>query len=606
MARLPEIEYNTPVQSSSGAYAGLEDAQKRAAATFETGLHSMGAELLKTEHNRAAADLLSGLESAQVDLRQNKTISTSQLRAELGADYDALPAEIKRQATKSVFNTATGQTEDQDREDIPMFAVAGHIFDARAKKLMADSATKFSSSGWAADFQDAAAKEVLQKKMNLSLHTMYDANEYFQAQAVSSAVDLANAGDYKGAMNVLNTSRTLNPKIKVEAESHVEKITQTRPLYEALRTGNIAEMARFLPALGDQKQFTKLNEEERVSFTHRFESEIKAFSDGLKRSAEEQMKATAENGWNGIFSKERTINTDGSRPAITLGDIPAPGTVKAEDQKSMIAYVNKINEGARPETDWKLWTGLVDMSKDRAKFAQMNLLQYRDRLADPEFKQLFEMQQGMKGGNPDAYDHFQTTDEAINLQLAAQPYGIDSHDKDNATRIGFVKTQIQHALATEQLRNGGKPLALEERDALIGRTIKATVDTRKDAWLGFVPFTGSAADVPSLKAGVNPTIAAMFQQAVTSLNPKEMGGSGSDRVKMLRTQYEDYGKYEPAIEKAWSLMRGKVIAPNDAVQVWYYLSKNRSRLEAGLSGSDEEKRRKVTALAIDELLRGAR
>jgi hypothetical protein len=36
-------------------------------------------------------------------------------------------------------------------------------------------------------------------------------------------------------------------------------------------------MAKLLVALGDEKQFTKLSEEERLSFTNRLESEINAF-----------------------------------------------------------------------------------------------------------------------------------------------------------------------------------------------------------------------------------------------------------------------------------------------------------------------------------------
>jgi hypothetical protein len=94
-------------------------------------------------------------------------------------------------------------------------------------------------------------------------------------------------------------------KHKVDLSSHVDKIEQTRPLYEALRTGDIGTMAKQLVALGDAKQFTKLSPQERDAFTNRLESEIKAFQDGLARADDQKLKANAEAGWNGIFQKER-------------------------------------------------------------------------------------------------------------------------------------------------------------------------------------------------------------------------------------------------------------------------------------------------------------
>jgi hypothetical protein len=602
MAKLPEIDYTTPVQESSGSYAQLNEAQKQTANVFAQGFHAFGTELVKSQSNRAAADLLSGLENATIDLRTQKTISASQLKAALGSDYDSLPPEIKAQTTQSVLNPETGAYEDKDREDIPMFAVAGHIFDARSKKLLADSVSKFSSAGWAAEFQDKAAQEILQKKMNLSLHTMYDAHEFLQQQDAGSAIDAANAGAFGQAKQILAGSRAMNPKTRLELESHVDKIQQTRPLYEALRTGNVADMAKLLPALGDEKQFTKLSGEERLSFTNRLESEIKSFYDGIRKADDTQLHANAEQGWNGIFAKER------ARQPVSYQDIPMPGTVKADAQKAMIEYVDKLNKGEKPETDWRLYAGLLDQARtDRQKFASTNVLNYRNRLADPEFKQLLDLQMGIKGGNPDAYDHFQTTDEAIDTRLRMGPYKIDPKDKDKQDQVGYVKTQVQRALAREQEAKGGKPLSLEDRDRVIDATLKDTIDPRKE---GFI--FNDAASIPAFKAGVSPTVASTFQKAVTALYPREMAGDADKKVKKLKEQYEDYNAIEPHIEKAWMIQRGKAIDPNDAVQAWYYIRMNRDRLEGTLrssgelSGNKAAQDFKVTNLAIYELLQRAR
>jgi hypothetical protein len=605
--KLPEIEDTTPVEDVSSGYGRMAQAQAQASSVFEQGLSAYGQELIKSQHNRAAADLLGGLESTQIDLRSRKTISTQELRDELGPDFDKLPPEIKDQTTKRGLNRETYEPETQDRDDIPMFAVAGSIFDSRAKRLLAASTSKFSSSGWAARFQDDAQHEILQQKMALSRHTMEDMHNYLQEEDTKSAIDLANSGQFDAARQVVKGSRTMDLKHATDLNDHIEKIEQTRPIYEALRTGNIADMAKMLPALGDEGQFTKLNPEERQSFTHRLESEIDAFQRGVKQAGEDKLKANAEAGWNDIFTKER------AGASIDYRDIPMPGTVHATAQKEMIEYVDKLNKGERPETDMTLYAGLTDLAtKDRQKFSSTNLLNYRNRLSDADFKHFIDLQTGLRGGNPEAYDHFQTTDEAINAQLIDPKYGIDVHDKQNTTiqqKVGYVKTLVQHELAIAQEANGGKPLSLEDRDGVIQSTLKANIDQRKDRWggvLGKAPST-----VLGMEAGVDAAAASTFQKAVNSLDPASMASlDSSAKVKALKKHYEDYQSFEPMIETAWNIQHGKNISPDDAVRVWYWTKSNYQRLEGLLrsgggytAGDDATNRERIVNLAVQEVLR---
>lgn len=592
--KLPEIDEG-PVQESSPFLGQIAGASKELAGTLQAGLHAYGQELIKSQNNRAAADLLSGLENTSLDLRSRKTISTQELRDALGPDYESLPPEIKSQTVKMEANPATGEFETNDRSDIPMFSVAGAIFDAKAKKLLKDSTANFSSSGWAAEFQDHAQHEILQQKMLMSRHQMYEAHEFLQAQDTSTAIDLANAGRFADARQVASSSRTMDGAHKVQLEDHITKIEQTRPLYEALRTGDIGTMAKMLPALGDPKQFTKLKDEERLSFTNRIEAEIKGFQDGVSKAEEQRLKATSEAGWNGIFEKERA-----GQP-VSYADIPMPGSIHAEQQKAMIDYVDKLNKGEKPETEWPLYAGLLDTARDRKKFANVDLLKYRNRLADPEFKQLLDLQLGMKGGNPDAYDHFVNTDEAINLRLSSPPYKIDVHDKDKAPLIGLVKTQVQKALASAQESNNGKPLGLEDRDAVIDRAVRENVDPRKEGMIW-----DTAASVPAYEAHVPPSIAATFRRAVANL---DSAGMKKDSKKAMEEQYKDYTFYEPMIERAWQTQRGKDVNPDDAVRSWYHLKANWTRLEGilrstgGWVDNEAVRKERLANLAVDEVLR---
>lgn len=598
--KLPDIE-EAPVPDATGGFAQKAAAVQGLGGVIENGMMEINKEIVKSQHYKASADLLSGLDQAQVDLRTNKTLTTQQLRDALGADYDSLPQEIKQLTTKSEFNPATQQMEDQDRADIPMYAVAGHIFDSRSKKILEDAAGNFTSGGWGDEFKEQGAKEIIQQKQKLALKNMYEMQEHLSEQNTGAAIDLANAGRPEEARAVLAGDRTMDLKHKELVLDKVDKISQSRPLYEALRTGNIADMAHYLVQLGDDKQFSKLSPEERMSFTHRFESEIKEFQRQAKGAGEAILNQNAQDGWNGILGKQRA-----GQP-VTFKDIPAPGMVKAEQQKEMISYVTAMNKGEKPETDPTTYAGLSDMAANhKDKFLQLDLTKYINRLNEATYQKFVDMQTGLKGGNPDPYDKFNTTDEAINTVLRSDKYKLDPSDKANAETVGFVKTAISHDLAAAE-KIKGHPLAVEERDGIIQKSAARMIDPRRDKWFG---LSTEPSRVITSKAGVDAAAAGQFQRAMNVLEPTIMGGTDSDKkIAVMQTWYKEYQKAEPVIDAAWKVQRGRSISPDDAVQVWYYTEDNKRRLGARLrseggwiEGNDAENFRKMINLAIQENL----
>lgn len=605
--KLPEIETNTPVQISSESFGQVDAAQAQSAAVIEKGINAFGAEITKSQNNKAEADLLSGLKSTQIDLQKKKTYTTQELRDALGANFDKLDPSIKAQTTQTYFNPVTQQNEQIDRDDIPAFAVAESIYNTRSKKYLEDAAGNFQGNDRAAqEFKDRSEKEITIQGHKLAIDTMHDAHSYLQERDTSTAIDLANAGYPEKAKQVLAESNTMDLAHKAKVSDHVDKITQTRPLYEALRTRDIGTMAQQLVQLGDPKQFSKLSPEERDQFSNRLTAEIKEFQRQSKSADEDYYKRNGEAGWNGILTKVR------DNQPVSYNDIPMPGTVHAEAQKEMIAYVDKINKGEKPETDMKLYAGLTQLATtDRQKFTTTDLLKYRNKLSDTDFKHFVELQAGIKGGNPEAYDHFNSTDEAIDTQLRAPQYNIDPKDKANAEKVGYVKTEIQHELADAQEKNGGKPLSLEERDGIISTTLKHNIDPRKEGYV-FGLIGGHGAVVLGQKAGVDPVAAAKFQKAVAALEPGYSALDADKKVKKLSDHYSDYQLLEPYIDQAWKVQKGKNVTPSDAIQTWYYARRNWSRFEGELQmngqfeQSASENAKKIVNMALREALRGGK
>lgn len=596
MAKLPELE-TAPVSTEGSSAIGQVNAARRATfGTIEQGLLVMGQELVKSQMQRATADVSKGLNDIELDLEANRTFSTKQVRDSLGAAYESLSPAVRSQLTKKVLDPQTGEMVEQDRDDIPSWLVAGPIFDERAKKILSDTSQQFSSQGWAAEFQDKAQQEILQRKLKIGQKQVKEFHDYVMEKDTESAIDLANTGNFSAARAVAQGSRSMDLDHKEKLLSHIDKIEEVLPVYEALRRQDFGQMAQYVGQLNDPKYFTKLSPQERTAFSDRLKAEINHFDIAAKKALEDRLKAVAEAGWNGIFTKER------AGVPVSYKDIPAPGTIHADSQKAMIEYVDKLNKGEKPETDWGLYAGLLDLSKDKVKFANVDLLKYRNRLADSEFKQLLEMQLGLKGKSPDpdAYDTFQTTDEAINYRLRG--YGYDPgarNDAETAKKVGFFKTIVQHELADEQRANGGKKLNVETRDAVIDRVLAREIDPKA----GFFDSTS----VPAMKAGVPASVAASFRAAVQALDPQGMT-TKDGKVKTLQSQYKDFSFYSPQIERAWQVQAGGVPLPADTVKAWYRLKSRWGQLEGrlratgGWTDDPTLRQKRLVQLAVQEIL----
>ncbi len=598
MAKLPELD-STPVSTAGSAAVGMiAEARRSALDVFEKGFTMVGQELVKSQMGRAMADVSRGLNEIELDLDSHKTFTTQEVRDRLGTAYDSLPAGVRSQLTRRGLDLQTGQAVDANREDIPSWVVAGPIYQERSRKVLHDAAQGISSEGWAAEFQDKAAQEVLARQVRLGEKQLKDFADYSREADTSSALELANTGSYGQARAMVEGSRTMDLDYKKKVLDHVDKIEQVAPVFEALRRNDYGKMAEYVGKLNDPAEFTKLSPQERTAFSDRLQAEIKQFDVAAQRELEAKVKAVAEEGWNRIFEKER------ARMPVSYADIPPPGTIHAEAQKEMIAYVDKLNRGEKPETDWGVYAGLLQVARDPKKFAQVDLMAYRNRLADPEFKSLLDAQLGLHGrGNPDAYDTFQTTDEAINFRLRG--YGIDEsrakYSSDVAQKVGMLKTVVQHELADEQRANGGKPLDVKTRDAVIDRVLGREIDPKA----GFFDSTS----LPALKAGVPASVASSFRSAVQALDPAGMARK-EGRVKALRDQYQDFAFYSPQIERAWQVQRGTYAQPDDAVRVWYHLKSRWGELEARLratGGWTEDKvvrQRRLVHMAVQEVVAG--
>lgn len=592
--KLPVLEESPVSTEGSAAIGQINAARRESLNVIEGGLNAAGAELLSSQMRRGKAQVHTGLNEIEAAADAKKSFTTQEVRDALGADFASLDPSVRAQLTNKVYDPETKQTVEVDREDIPSWIVASKIFDTQSKQLLEKSANGVPSE-WAQDFKDEASAAVSERKLKLGTKQLKDFHDFVKEQDTETALQFANAGSFGNARDTIFKSRTMDQDYKQKVLDHIDKLEEVTPVYEALRRNDYGKMAEFVGKLNDPKEFTHLAPQERTAFSDRLQAEIKQFDAASKKVDNSAMLAVEAAGWNGLFSKQR------AGAPVSYADIPAPGSIRPEQQKEMIAYVDKLNKGEPIQTDWGTYAGLLEIARDPKEFSKINLLTYRNKLADAQFNHLLEAQMSAKGKtNPEVYDGFQTTDEAINYRLRG--YNIDptpgKHDNKGAEKIGYIKTIIQHELADEQRANDNKKLGVEQRDAVIERVLKREIDPKA----GFLDSTS----LPAMKAGVPASYASDFRAAVQALDPKGMG-SKDGRVKTLETQHKDFTFYSPTIEKSWQMQRGAIIMPEDAVRVWYRLKSRWGQLEGRLRAtggwSDDPKVRqnRLVHLAVQEI-----
>lgn len=594
--RLPQIDYSARVQDSTGAKLRESEAERRAFKTVEAGMAAFSEARTTAQRNKADAALAQSLSEITADLDSRETVDTEYVRKKLGS-LDSLPPELRAEVTERALNINTGETQEIDKKDIPTYLVAGAVFDAQSRAAVEAAAQNVSSAGWAQDFKTQAAKTLLAHKMKIRERALNQGLDYIKESDTKSALELANAGQPERARELVGKSRGMAPAYKVKLSEQIDKIEQVRPVYEALQRNDYGSMAEFIGKLNDPKEFTSLEPQERAAFSDRLKAEVKNFQEAAKKEKDDSLQRNAAEfvdpttgrrmGWNPIFEKIR------AKAPVSYADIPPPGTIKPDEQKQMIDYVDNARKGVEPKTDLKLYASLSDLARNEPeKFAALPLTSLVNRLSPTDFKHFVDLQTKPPGAA--AFDDFLTTDEAINSKLSSPEVGFDlkaaKDDPENAEKVGHVKSLIQHELAAL-----GHRASVTERDDIIDRVVKSEI-TVKRHW-----YKGDERKVATL--GVPPKYVVALRRVASDL------GFGLSAEGLAET-YKDFAFYEDGITQAWGPLAGpkKRLTPDLALGVYGYLKARWGDIDAELrragklTGKNEIDNTNRTALAVQGFL----
>jgi hypothetical protein len=205
MAKLPAIEYSG-VQQSSDSMGQVDGALRDLTGTVSRGLQAIGMEIVKTQNQKAAADLHEGLAAVELDLNSRRYVSTAYVRQQLGDGVDSLPEPVRAQLTRKVRDPEKGEETELERDDIPTWVVSGAIHQKRSDDLVRAASGQISGSGWQAEFQNAARSDLLDRQARFAHQQAAAMLEDQKETQRATVAQYTRLGEHGRALDVIEAS----------------------------------------------------------------------------------------------------------------------------------------------------------------------------------------------------------------------------------------------------------------------------------------------------------------------------------------------------------------------------------------------------------------
>lgn len=173
-------------------------------------------------------------------------------------------------------------------------------------------------------------------------------------------------------------------------------------------------------------------------------------ADAARRDAQEKISQSAGN----IIDKTGSID-----------DVPPNQwtALSIAEKSALKSYAKMKSEGTAVATNWDDFYNLKTLASapaTRDAFMKTNLMEYRDKLADGEFKQMVDLQSSLRSGDGKAAEHldgFRSDQDIVNGVLSDA--GINHNAKpgsDEAKRVNLFKSKVDKEVMKIQDRTGKK------------------------------------------------------------------------------------------------------------------------------------------------------
>lgn len=595
--KLPAIEYGSVQNAVAPALGRVSQAVGGLSDTVRAGLDAFGQELVRTQSQKAAADLSAGLADLEASIERTPYLTTQQVRDALGDDVEGLPSEVKSQITRKALDMRSGEMVDVDRDDVPSWAVAGAIFSKRSKELVKLASGGMSvGAGWQARFEAGAAEDVHARQVRLEqgqFRAMLGDQRKTQAETIESHL---RAGNWDAAQNVITTSKAFEPAEKEQLVGAVELAQQKRPLEDLVLKGiestrDVLEAGKLIAGLESGDGFARLEEKDRIDWKRRLEAEVKGFEQDQKEAVANRFKEADETARNGIL--DAYIQAAGKQLPRSL--IPTPGTVSSSTLQWAIGLVESTRPGQKAvETDLKAYAELTGLATTNPEqFKNADLAPYFSRLSVPDARHFIDLQRTLKTEGPNGvkYTSFFGPQEETNTRLAFHGLHVTGKDaEDDAAAVGYVQREVNRALFNATRAKAGKgssaPLTPAEQTAIVTPLVDKLVNAK--AWKAEAKGSGIPVD---------------YSMAVKDSTMRRGKGVAVDEQK---DTYEIFQARQNDIAIGWNRNAGtRALTPDDELRIFDIVwTKGEQIREALKTAGKPAGSTAITDMAVRAYLRG--
>jgi hypothetical protein len=569
--KLPDIQYGTPVRGPGPERMQLAGQVSRAIDTGTEGLAAWAQETIKTRSIRAAADLAEGAAVLESKLTQNRSVSGSQVREELGADFESLPGPVKAALKERAFNTNTGTYEEVDRQDVPMWELAGAIWDVKSKRLL-ESVGQDLPSGWRTAFIDSAKQDLVARKMKIaqvqSAHFETD-----QRQRQSTDFErLIRAGEFATARNAVGASDVFTPAEKEQWVGRIEKERQWQPFDDFIRIGvrstkDVLEAGKLIGQLESGQGVDMLDDKERIGLKRELEHLVKGYEVESKQAADHAFDALDDAAQNTVI--DQLIRHPGR--ALPFALVPDRNSASPKMREHLYNIIAGTQKKAEQAPDYAAYQFISDMARYQPKkFLDHDLLQYvvAGALKPEHFYRFVDLQRSMKadGVGTVKYSSFMGPQEEVDRLLLDQGVQVSGSNISTADQktAGYMRMVTDQELFQATQRKGAQ-LEVDERNNIIHNVFarEFAVARQKKGFMGGRKLQGR--DVETFDPS------ATYLRLAARLHTK----TDEKNLALLQGEVE---AATPFVERAWKANARTPLREEELIGVFEYLRRNRETL----------------------------
>lgn len=578
--KLPEIEY-AGVQDSSLALARIDQAQRQSIETVRAGLDAFGREMVRTQAQKANADLQAGLADLEAEIERTPYLTTEQVRQQLGGSLDAVDSETRKGLTRKGLDLRTGEVTDIDRNDIPMWQVAGAIYEKRARDLVkATSGAMTVGQGWQSEFEARAGEDVNARKARLvqgQFSAMLGDLRKRQGETIENYV---RAGNWTAARDLVATSTAFQPAEKEQLLGQVDREEQRRPFESfALKgvksAGDVLEAGKLIQRLESGDGLDRLEEKERTERKHELERLVAGFEREQAFAAEHAFDAADGMAQDAIV--DALVKAKG-RP-LSFDLVPPRGVASPKMREHLFRIVEGTQKSPTgPQTDLAIYAKLNGLARsDTQAFVGHDLLQYvaAGKLSVADFRHFSDLQRTLKDEGPGSakYSGFFGAQEEVHLELRRHGLHVAGKDaEDDALAVGYVEREANRALqaaAVAKAQKSREPLTPGEQTAIIQPLVAKLVNSK--AW-----------QAEAKGSGIDAGIATPVRDVTLRL-----GYEPTERNQ--RSVAEGYAAYREQIMAAWTRVAGdRPLSDREGVEVYGLFLGQSKQITAALAKAKKD------------------